>query len=428
MTTRKAKGLLVGALLECGTENVAQRRPRIGGTVLRDGLLLFGNFQGLDRDLHLAGLLVELDHPRIDLFADGETLGALIGALARQFGPLDEGGEVGTGDPDLDAGFLHLKHFAGHDGALLDVARFGERIALELLDAERDALLLDIDIEHHGLDHVALLEVVDHLLTRELPVEIRQMDHAVDVALEPEEQTEFGLVLDLAFDRRSDWEFFDEHFPGIAHGLLEAERNPALDRIDFENLHFDFLRGRNDLAGMHVLLGPRHFRNVDQAFDARFQFDERAVVGDVGDHAVDDLALFEILHQFLALFGAGLFENRSARHHDVAAAAIHLENLERLRIVHQRSYVADRPDIDLRARQEGHRAIEIDGKAALDLVEDDAVNLLVVVEGLLQLAPALLAARLVARQHGFAECIFDAIEEHLDLVADLEIALAAGTV
>src|SRR5580692_12937646 len=258
------------------------------------------------------------------------------------------------------------------------------------------------------------------------------MDHAVDIALEPEEQAELGLVLDLAFDRRSHRELFDEHFPRIAHGLLEAERNPALDRIDFQNLHFDFLRGRNDLAGMHILLGPRHFRDVDQAFDARLQFDERAVVGDVGDaagkarverifrldalprivqqllhaerdavglvvdlddldldgladgqdfgrvidpapgdigdveqavdaaevdertvigdvldHAVDYLALFEVLHQFLALLGAGLFQNGTARHHDVAAAAIHFEDLERLRIVHQRSDIADRADIDL---------------------------------------------------------------------------------
>src|SRR6202158_2321479 len=258
------------------------------------------------------------------------------------------------------------------------------------------------------------------------------MDHAVDVALEAEEQAELGLVLDLALDRRSDREFFDEDFPGIAHGLLEAERNTALDRIDFENLHFDFLRGRNDLAGVHVLLGPRHLRNVDQAFDARLQLDERAVVGDVGDaagearvqrilrldalpgiveqllhaerntvgfvvdlddldlhgladsqdfgrvidpapgdigdvqqavnaaeinertvigdvldHAVDDLTLFEVLHQFLALLGAGLFENRAARHHDVAAAAVHLEDLERLRIVHQRCDVANWTDIDL---------------------------------------------------------------------------------
>src|SRR5207302_6609103 len=191
------------------------------------------------------------------------------------------------------------------------------------------------------------------------------------------------------------------------HGLLEAERDAALDRIHLQNLHFDFLRGRNDLAGVHVLLGPRHFGDVDQAFDARLQFDERAVVGDVGDapgeagiqrilrldalprivqqllhaerdtvglvvdlddldlhgladgehlgrvidpapgdigdvqqavdaaevdertvigdildHAVDDLAFFEILHQFLALFGAGLFQHGAARHHDVAATAI----------------------------------------------------------------------------------------------------------
>src|SRR6266849_4708713 len=406
---------LLVAILERGAENIAQRRPRIGGAILGDGFLLFGDFQRLDRDLHLAGFLVELDHPRVDLFADGKTIGALVVAIAGQLGPLDEGGEVGAGDLDLDAAFLDLEHFAGHHRALLDVARLGKGIAFELFDAERDAFLIDIDVEHHGLDHVALLEVVDHLLARKLPVEIGEMDHAVDVALEPEEQAEFGLVLDLALDRRSDREFLDEHFPGIAHGLLEAERNPALDRIDFENLHFDFLRGRNDLAGVHVLLGPRHFRDVDQAFDTRLQFDERAVVGDVGDaagkarierilgldalprivqqllhaerdavglvidlddldlhgladgehfgrvvdpapgdigdvqqavdaaevdertvigdvldDAVDDLTLFEILHQFLALFGAGLFENRAARHHDVAAAAIHLEDLERL--------------------------------------------------------------------------------------------------
>src|SRR6202165_3875894 len=417
---QKATGLLVGALFERGAENVAQRRPRIGGAVLRDGLLLFGDFQRLDRDLHLAGLLVELDHPRIDLFADGETVGALIRALARQFGPLDEGGEVGAGDLDLDAAFLDLEHFAGHHRALLDVARLGERIALELLDAERNALLLDIDVEHHGLDHVALLEVFDPLLARKLPVEIGQMDHAVDVALEAEEQAELGLVLDLALDRRSDREFFDEDFPWIAHGLLEAERDPALDRIDFENLYFDFLRGRNDLAGVHVLLGPGHLRDVDQAFDARLQFDERAVVGDVGDaagearierilrldalprivqqllhaerdavglvvdlddlhlhgladgqhfgrvidpapgdigdmqqavdaaeidertvigdvldDAVDDLALFEILHQLLALFGSGLFQHGTARHHDVAAAATHLAGLGRVPIFSQ---------------------------------------------------------------------------------------------
>src|SRR6185437_16182662 len=438
-----------------------------------------GDFERLDRHLHLAGLLVELDHPRIDLLADGKAFGALVVAVTGKLGTLDEGREVGADDLDVDAGILHLQDFAGHDRTLLDIARFCKRIAFELLDAKRDALLLDIDIEDDSLDAIALLVIIDDLLARKLPVEVGQVDHAVDVALETKEQAEFGLVLDLAFDRRTDRELLDEDFPGIAHGLLEAERDAALDRIDFENLHFDFLRGRNDLAGVHVLLGPRHFRDVDQALDARLQFDERAVVGDVGDaagearvqrvlrldalprivqqllhaernavglvvdlddldlhgladgehlgrvvdpapgdigdveqavdaaeinertvvgdvldHAVDHLTLFEVLHQLLTLFSAGLLQNRAARHHDVAAATVHLQDLERLRIVHQRRDVADRTDIDLRARQEGHSAVEIDGEAALDLVEDDAVDLFVILERLLELAPALLAPRL----------------------------------
>ncbi|MFX4223801.1 MAG: hypothetical protein ACMVO3_24235 [Thalassobaculum sp.] len=36
-------------------------------------------------------------------------------------------------------------------------------------------------------------------------------------------------------------------------------------------------------------------------------------------------------------FGTALLENGAARHDDVAAAAIHLEDLERLRGAHQRT-------------------------------------------------------------------------------------------
>ncbi len=60
-----------------------------------------------------------------------------------------------------------------------------------------------------------------------------------------------------------------------------------LDDVDLEHHHFDFLRGRDDLARMDVLLGPAHFRDVDQALDARLQLYEGAVVGDVGDAALE---------------------------------------------------------------------------------------------------------------------------------------------
>ena len=59
-------------------------------------------------------------------------------------------------------------------------------------------------------------------------------------------------------------------------------------------IDFHFLRGGDDLAGVDVLLGPAHFGDVDQAFDARLQFDERTVVGDVGD-AAGELGLDRVL-------------------------------------------------------------------------------------------------------------------------------------
>ena len=176
--------------------------------------------------------------------------------------------------------------------------------------------------------------------------------------------------------------------------------------------------------GRMVDAPPGDVGDVQQAVDAA-EIDERAVVGDVLDRAVDDLALDEIGDDLVALLGAALLEHGAARDDDVAAPAIHFQNLERLRDVHQRRDVAHRADIDLAARQEGHRAVEVDGEAALDLVEDDAFDLLVLLEGLLELDPALLAPRLVARDDGFAERVLDALEIDLDLVADAGSGIAA---
>ena len=140
---------------------------------------------------------------------------------------------------------------------------------------------------------------------------------------------------------------------------------------------------------------------MEQAVDPA-EIDERAVIGDVLDHALDDLALGEALDEAAALLGAGLFEDRAARHDDIAAAAVHLEHLERLRQVHQRADVAHRADVDLAAGQEGDGAAEIDGEAALDAAEDHAFDAVAGLEFLFELVPRGFAARAVARQHRFA--------------------------
>ena len=164
---------------------------------------------------------------------------------------------------------------------------------------------------------------------------------------------------------------------------------------------------------------------MQQAVDAA-QVHECAVVGDVLDHAFHNLAFGEVLHQFRTLFGAGFFHDGAAGHDDVAAALVHLQDLELLGDVHQRRHVAHRTDVHLRARQERNRAAKVDGEAALDAAEDHAVDALIVFERLLETDPGFLAAGLVARQHGFAHRVLDTVEEHFNLVADLEVVVLTG--
>src|SRR6185503_4950656 len=116
----------------------------------------------------------------------------------------------------------------------------------------------------------------------------------------------------------------------------------------------------------------------------------------------------------------------AARHDDVAAATVHLEDRELLVLAHQRADVAHRADIDLAARQEGHGAAEIDGEAALHATEDRAHDTLLVVERLLEHGPGFLASRLLARQHGLAFLVFHAVDEDVDHVAFLDLRRGAA--
>src|SRR5690606_7528633 len=138
-------------------------------------------------------------HAGIDLVALGEALGTLFGAVAAEVRAADEG--LHSVVFDLDAAVLDRGDLDGDDVAALHARdRLGKGITLDRLDRQRDALLLDINIGHHRLDAIALAVVLDRLLARAVPVEIRQMHHAVDVALEADEQAELGDVLHLALN------------------------------------------------------------------------------------------------------------------------------------------------------------------------------------------------------------------------------------
>ena len=111
------------------------------------------------------------------------------------------------------------------------------------------------------------------------------MHEAVDAAGQADEHAEVGDRLDLARHLVALLVVHRELVPGIGHALLHAQRDAATILVDLEDHHLDLVAELHDLGRMDVLVGPVHFRDVDQALDARLDLDERAVVGDVGDLA-----------------------------------------------------------------------------------------------------------------------------------------------
>src|SRR5829696_8983530 len=108
------------------------------------------------------------------------------------------------------------------------------------------------------------------------PRHVGNVDQPVDVVLDLDEGAELGEVADLALDARADRVLLGQLVPGVALDLLEAERNAARRRIDAEHLRFDAVANVEDLRRVLDALAPRHFADVNQAFDAGLELDERA--------------------------------------------------------------------------------------------------------------------------------------------------------
>src|SRR5580704_9838327 len=112
-------GLLVGArAVDRGAQDVAEARARIRRAELGHRAFFLVDLARLDGERRLARRAVERGHLGIDLLADSEAVGALLGAVARQLGLADEAGQPAR-QRHLDAAFGDLRHGAGDDIALL---------------------------------------------------------------------------------------------------------------------------------------------------------------------------------------------------------------------------------------------------------------------------------------------------------------------
>ncbi len=120
-----------------------------------------------------------------------------------------------------------------------------------------------------------------------------------------------------------------------------------------------------------------------------------------------------------ALFRALLLDQFTARQHDVLPLLIDFDDLELVTIADELREVPRRNDINLRRRQKRLDA-DVDDQAALDdglHLAGDAPALFANRENLV---PILLELRLLVREDDRALLVFKLLDEHINLVADLD--------
>src|SRR5207249_103550 len=365
--------------------------------------------------------LVDAGELRLHLVADLEDRARVLDSIAAELGGAQLSFDTVAEIDDRAAGVDVLHHTLDDRalGVVGDVAR--ERILRELLDAERYALALRVDRQHHGLDLLALLAVAHRLLAGLIPGDVRQVHEAVDVAGEPDEDAEVGDRLDLARHLIAAVVIGGELLPRVRRELLEAERYAAALLVHVEHHHLDFLAGVHHFRGVDVLVGPVHLRDVHQSLDPVLDLDEGAVVGDVGDLAEHAGVRRVAPRDVLPRIGAELLESQA----HPRALAVELDDLELERLAFEIRGIAHRAHVDERPWKEGAHVLDLDGEAPLDAPGDDTGHDLGFVERLLEACPGAGALGLLARQAGLAGAVLDRIECDLHLVAGLDLDLAA---
>src|SRR5436190_12173461 len=154
------------------------------------------------------------------------------------------------------------------------------RVVLDLLEPERDPLILLVDVEDLRLDLLLLLENFRRVADAAGPRHVGDVQEAVHAGLELDERAEVGQVAHLPRDPRPRAVALLDRRPRVGLDLFHAERDALRGAVDVEHDHVHLVADVHQLGGMTHAARPRHFRDVDEPLDTRLELDEGAVVGE----------------------------------------------------------------------------------------------------------------------------------------------------
>ena len=269
---------------------------------------------------------IDFEHAHVEIHCLVDDISRIVYRLARraELRDRDESFDI-VANVDDNA----LVHQA-HDFARqvrpnrIGLANSKPRIFLGLLEAERDALVLGIDVQNDDVDGITLLHDLRRMLHALRPAHIRNVNEPVDSRLYFNKGAEAGQIADFSIDASSNGILQRQHHPWILLGLLHTERDLLLIRIDLEHDGFDRFADRHELRWMAHIARPAHLADVDEAFDARLELDKRPIVGNRDDLARDARSDWVLLRDVLPRIALQLFETEA----DALAGPVDVEHLD----------------------------------------------------------------------------------------------------
>ena len=160
----------------------------------------------------------------------------------------------------------------------------------QLFHAETNVALLAVDGEDLRFDYLAGLEHIARMRDALLVADLADVHHAFHAFRELNKRAKVGDAGDRTFDGGADREFLRNVGPRIAERLLQSKADAAFGRVHREDDGVNGVAGLHDVGNALHFARPREFGDVNEAFDAGFEFDEGAEVRGARDYAANTLA------------------------------------------------------------------------------------------------------------------------------------------
>ncbi len=291
-----------------------------------------------------------------------------------------------------------------------------------MLHAQRDFLLVAIDVQDHHLDDVALLDQFLRVVDPPGPRHFADVDQPLDPGFQLDKCPVGHDVHDLARVLAAHRILGLDVLPRAGRLVLERKRDLFLLFVDVEDVDLEFLIDLDHVARvLHAV--PGHVRNVQQAVDAA-QIDEGAELGDVLDDALANLARFDCREQFTLQPRAIFLQQFPSGDDDIPPHLVDLEDHALNFFVDVIADVRWPANIDLAGGQEDVDA-DVDQQPALDLPRDEALDAVAFLVLGQNPFPFFLPLGLAIGESDDAVLVFHRLKQDLNRVADLRDKPAA---